>query len=178
MFTLYHDKPNAIQVAENALAMHMSVACNESHEIATSQGALYKTSHKMLIAAIMTTYGVSKYVAGKIYDHCIDNGESVQYNAAYQVHGARAAHEVYFPRVTPPATVPAPEIAPEDAPLTADDIVTAITNAPDVDAAHVILANLPVKMLREIADLVYACDYPEDHSRSFLISAITDTTRG
>jgi hypothetical protein len=177
MFTHYQDKPSEIQVAENALAMHMSVACNEMHEIASSQGALYKASHKMLIAAIMTTYGVSKYIAGKIYDHCIDNGESVEYNAAYQVHGERAAHEVYFPRTATPTALPAPEIAPEDVPLTADDIVTAVTNAPNRAVAYTLIMNASVVMLREIADLVYACDYPENRTRAYLRNAILDATR-
>lgn len=61
--------------------------------------------------------------------------------------------------------------------ITADDFVTRITEATPENAQMVVNA-MPLMMLREVADLIYACDYPEERTRSFLRKAILAEARG
>lgn len=64
---------------------------------------------------------------------------------------------------------------------TADDIISALAHAtPGTRAA--ILADCSVRMLRAVADLTYATEYPDAHGRVVLTRAIlatfTDPTGG
>jgi hypothetical protein len=61
--------------------------------------------------------------------------------------------------------------------LTADDIVTRVTACTRRIDAQAILASCSLGMLREVADLTYACDYPESRGRRFLTSAILISAR-
>jgi hypothetical protein len=61
--------------------------------------------------------------------------------------------------------------------LTADDIVTRITNAPDYGTASLVLQTCSLRRLREVADLIYATDYPDNHGKAFLRGAILNAAR-
>jgi hypothetical protein len=61
--------------------------------------------------------------------------------------------------------------------VTPDDYVTRITEATPEDAQMVVNL-MPLSMLRKVADLIYACEYPEDQSRSFRRKAILAEARG
>jgi hypothetical protein len=56
--------------------------------------------------------------------------------------------------------------------ITADDVVTRITNMASYVAAQDYLLTLPITLLREVADLTYACDWREARGRAFLIRSI------
>lgn len=88
--------PTAFDMAENALAMHMSIACNESYLISDSSKPLYKQSIAMLNTAIKTAHGGSDTFAKQVYDYCVDNGESVRFNVTYIRFGHDRAHQVYM----------------------------------------------------------------------------------
>jgi hypothetical protein len=56
--------------------------------------------------------------------------------------------------------------------VTEDDVVTRIANMASYAAAQDYLLKLPLALLRKVADLTWACNYPESRGRAFLIRAI------
>jgi len=58
--------------------------------------------------------------------------------------------------------------------MTPDDVITMIAGVDDA-TARAILSARTVRMLRRVADLMYAVDYPDAHGKPFLIRAILES---
>lgn len=61
--------------------------------------------------------------------------------------------------------------------MTPDAAVTAITNATNETAARIAMAGMPLALLRAVADLTYAVDYPDTTGRRKLTDGIVAAAR-
>jgi hypothetical protein len=77
---------NTFDVAQNVWNTHYAIACCDDADVSAWNSDVYKASRRLVLNTLRQVYGLTEYMAQRVYNTLVETGDSV----AWCVESVRA----------------------------------------------------------------------------------------